>query len=350
MLEIKFIGKLHPLFVLMTMGVMLFSFTSHALAQLNAPKAFPYRDIVQPILENKCYSCHSATKMKGGLRLDSEAFIIEGGKHGSVLTAANPDKSVLFTNLILPDDDDDHMPPKEKPQLTDAEKEAIRFWIKNGAPFGEPIEPWRNLQSFPKVAAQNVSKVQITEGGKKELIINIEKKILEQKTEAVDKSILDKLKKLNIVISSFGEKSNYLMANFVNVKNYNSALIDDLQSINNQLIRLNLSNQSVSDDDVKKLVHFKNLTQLKLDKTAVTDAGLVYLKNLPNLEILNLYGTKVTDNGLVALAQCPNLKIVYLWQTQSTTVGIEKLKKALPNLQVEMGGFSFPKPDTSKSK
>ena len=35
-------------------------------------KTFLYQDKIMLILENKCYNCHSATKKKGGLRLDSE--------------------------------------------------------------------------------------------------------------------------------------------------------------------------------------------------------------------------------------------------------------------------------------
>ena len=80
------------------------------------------------------------------------------------------------------------------------------------------------------------------------------------------------------------------------------------------------------------------------------NAALGYLKNLPNLEQVNLYGTNITDKGLIALSQCPNLKVIYLWQTKTTAVGIAQLKKALPNVQIDTGGFQFAKPDTSKMK
>ncbi len=174
--------------------------------------------------------------------------------------------------------------------------------------------------------------------------------ILTIKTEAATPSVLNKLKQENIIISTFGEGSNYLMANFVNVKNYNSALIDDLSNIEHQLVRVRLSNQPVSDADVKKLSALKNLTRLNLEKTTVTDAALVHLKNLPNLEQLNLYGTGITDKGLTALAKCPHLKVVYLWQTNTTPLGIEQLKKALPNVHIDTGGFQFVKPDTNNVK
>jgi hypothetical protein len=36
----------------------------------NVQEAKVYADIIQPIFQTKCYSCHSSRKQKGGLRLD----------------------------------------------------------------------------------------------------------------------------------------------------------------------------------------------------------------------------------------------------------------------------------------
>ncbi len=340
--------------------------TSNALVQPTIQKSFFYRDLVIPILENKCYGCHSATKKKGGLRLDTEEFIKEGGKNGSVLTAGNPENSPLFSSLLLPEDDDKHMPPKGKPQLTPQDIATIHFWIKKGASFQEVVE---NVQRGSANATTNLTanlvvpklaKTLVTDSTKMAVALpktvanapvqNMEATILKNKIEPATPSVLSQLRQQNISISNFGEGSNYLMANFVNVKNYNSALIDNLKNIDKQLVRLKLSDQPVSDADVKKLSSLKNLTRLNLEKTAITDVALGYLKDLPNLEQVNLYGTGITDKGLSALANCPNLKVIYLWQTKTTAVGIAQLKKALPNVEVDTGGFQFTKPDTNKIK
>ena len=322
-------------------------------------KTFIYRDYVVPILENKCYSCHSATKMKGGLRLDTEAFIKKGGKNGSILSPGNPNASSIFSCLLLPPDDDNHMPPKGKPQLSEQEIAALHFWIKKGASFQEQIEtitigagsaptaltiPSLKLSEFPK--APNVDSV--TKGS-----INVpgssssqEAGILSTPVDAATPAALAQLQQNNIIISDFGQGSNYLMANFVNVKKYRAALLDDLKSINNQVLRIRLSNQPVQDEDLKKLASFKNLTWLNLEKTSISDAGLPHLQNLPNLEQLNLYGTNITDRGLLALPKCVHLKTLYLWQTKVSPTGVEQLKKAMPHLQIVMGGFQFVKPDS----
>lgn len=323
-------------------------------------KTFIYRDYVVPILENKCYSCHSATKMKGGLRLDTEAFIKKGGKNGSILSPGNPNASNIFTCLLLPPDDDQHMPPKGKPQLSEQEIAALHFWIKKGASFQEQIEiitigagnnptalaiPSLKLPELPKapgadsLAAKVSPNAPVTSS-------SMEAAILNSPVDAAPPTALAQLQQNNIIVSDFGQGSNYLMANFVNVKKYRAALLDDLKSIQDQLLRIRLSNQPIQDDDLKKLAGFKNLTWLNLEKTSISDAGLLHLQNLPKLEQLNLYGTNITDRGLLALTKCVHLKTLYLWQTKVSTAGVEQLKKAMPQLQIVMGGFQFVKPDS----
>ena len=168
--------------------------------------------------------------------------------------------------------------------------------------------------------------------------------------EAANPIVLEKLKKQQIGIANVGEGSNFISANFVNVKNYKSALLNELEGIENQLLMLRLSNQPIQDEDIKKLAAFKNLTHLNIENTAITDGALRYLSNIPNLEQVNLYGTNITDTGLESLTKCLNLKVVYLWKTKATPAGIVQLKKALPNLKIETGGFQFAKPDSIQLK
>lgn len=326
--------------------------TSKLAKQATIHKSYIYRDQIEPILKAKCYNCHSATKKKGGLRLDTEDFIRKGGKNGHILTAGNPDKSTFFTNLILPIDDEKHMPPKGKRQLTTQEIAIIHFWIKKGASFVEEMETVSTTASNPVLAIPPISIPQFSNLPSENIedTSTGEDILLTKQREVVSPEIVEKLKQKQISVSYLNKDSNYISVNFVNVKKYSSALIDDLKGTTNQLIRAKLNNQPVTDEDVKKLTYLKNLTQLNLENTAITDASLTYLKDLPNLEHLNLYGTNITDKGIEALANCPKLKVVYLWQTKTTTIGISQLRKALPNLKIETGNFQLIKPDTNKIK
>ena len=211
--------------------------------------SFIFRDAVLPILEKKCFSCHSATKKKGGLRLDTEEFILLGGKNGAILTAGNPENSSIYLSMLLPEDDDNHMPPKGKPQLTPQEIAIFHQWIKEGASFREEMKVFLDHQEEKKEVIEN--KPVIVSAPKTAVshsfVQDVEGNILKNKMEAVAPSILNQLKQQNIMVSNFGTNSNYLMINFVNVKDYRSALIDEVLKLGDKVVRLRLSQQPVSD-------------------------------------------------------------------------------------------------------
>lgn len=50
---------------------------------------------IKPILQQKCFSCHSheSKKNKGGLVLDSLAGMLEGGDSGSAIIVGKPEKA-----------------------------------------------------------------------------------------------------------------------------------------------------------------------------------------------------------------------------------------------------------------
>ncbi len=98
----------------------------------NQAEALVYQDIIEPVLEQKCWQCHSAQKQKGALRLDAIAYLRKGGKHGAVITAGDTGKSSLYTRLVLPEVHKERMPPKGKPGLTQQEIDLIGWWITRG--------------------------------------------------------------------------------------------------------------------------------------------------------------------------------------------------------------------------
>ena len=93
-----------------------------------------YTQVVRPILEAHCVSCHGAKKVKGKLRMDSLEALKKGGTDGPAFTAGDLKKSGMFTRITLDAKDDDFMPPKEEKPLTKEQTQAIGFWIE-----GKPI-------------------------------------------------------------------------------------------------------------------------------------------------------------------------------------------------------------------
>ena len=93
-----------------------------------------FNEVVHPILKGKCYSCHGNGKTKGKLSLDSFDDIIKGGKAaGETLIPGDHKKSLMISSLMLPLDDEKHMPPAKKTQLSAGEIDILTWWVANGA-------------------------------------------------------------------------------------------------------------------------------------------------------------------------------------------------------------------------
>jgi hypothetical protein len=95
---------------------------------------------VRPLLVTHCDRCHSssATKVKGGLRLDSLAGMLTGGDTGPALVPGDPDHSLLIT-AIRYGNPDLEMPPKTK--LPPEAIKVLEQWVKMGAPHPDALVP-----------------------------------------------------------------------------------------------------------------------------------------------------------------------------------------------------------------
>ncbi|SKB00281.1 Uncharacterized membrane protein [Prosthecobacter debontii] len=92
-----------------------------------------FQNIILPILEAKCNKCHNEEKSKGDLRMDTYELAIQGGESGINFVAGKPAESLSIQRIELPIDDDEHMPPDGKDQLTTEEAALIRWWVQSGA-------------------------------------------------------------------------------------------------------------------------------------------------------------------------------------------------------------------------
>jgi len=76
---------------------------------------------------------------------------------------------------------------------------------------------------------------------------------------------------------------------------------------------------------------------------------LKHIEGLTNLMSINLYNTKVTDAGLATLKNMKFLRKVYAWRSGITEKGATDLKKALPNVDVNLG-FKLAKVEPKKEE
>jgi len=86
---------------------------------------------VLPILQERCFECHShGTKIKGGLALDSRSGWVEGGDNGPAIQPGELEASLLVKAVRYVDAEFE-MPPKAK--LPAAEIAILEEWVKTGA-------------------------------------------------------------------------------------------------------------------------------------------------------------------------------------------------------------------------
>ncbi|MEX2214772.1 MAG: PSD1 and planctomycete cytochrome C domain-containing protein [Phycisphaeraceae bacterium] len=91
---------------------------------------------IRPLLVERCYECHSAqaTRIKGGLRLDSRDALLKGGDTGPAIDPVRVEESLLL-RAVRYDDKDLQMPPKEKDRLSPQQVKDFETWIKSGVAF-----------------------------------------------------------------------------------------------------------------------------------------------------------------------------------------------------------------------
>jgi multisubunit Na+/H+ antiporter MnhB subunit len=65
-------------------------------------QALVFDNVIQPIFQQKCVSCHNADKLKGELNLADVNAILKGGKSGKLFKAGNSGESLLFQRIHLP--------------------------------------------------------------------------------------------------------------------------------------------------------------------------------------------------------------------------------------------------------
>jgi hypothetical protein len=92
-----------------------------------------FDELIHPILQQRCSACHGPEKHKGDLSMESYESLLKGGKDGPVLIAGKALDSPMINRLLLPLNDEDHMPPEAKPQPSLAEIAALQWWIEQGA-------------------------------------------------------------------------------------------------------------------------------------------------------------------------------------------------------------------------
>jgi hypothetical protein len=267
--------------------------------------AFFYGAHVEPIFVEHCYSCHSAEKQKGRLRLDSYDLLMHGGKHGVVIKAGNAKGSELFHRVTLSTSDDDAMPPQGKRPLTANEVKLLELWIGAGASSTLAANAIKDAPTAPEPVAAEVTFAEIDPAAVAQSRAPLAAEVAKLRQRFPDLLDYESRGSANLVIDAspmgarFGDDD-----------------LSALKSVSQQIVIADLSGTAITDRSAALLAAMKHARVLRLTNTKITDATVSALDGLGQLESLDLYGTSVTPACLTVAERLPKLRHLYAGATK----------------------------------
>lgn len=297
-------------------------------ALTNAQDALVYADVIEPILKEKCYSCHAASKQKGGLRLDNPDWILKGGKNGAVVKPGNALGSELYHRVILDPIEEKHMPPKGKPQISEKERILLEWWIAQGGDFKKQC---KQLEQTAAIKQALSSLEQQT--------AKIDTDLPKEEVPEAPMASINLLRSKGVTILPIAQNSHYLSANFVNLTQLDATVLEALSSIKQQIVWLKMPKMQMAGADWKQLSALTNLRKLDLSYSNINQEGITAIAALKQLVYLNLVGTNNIGTALLSLKELTSLRELYLSGTKITSADFETLKKALTKTNIDTGGY-----------
>ena len=286
-------------------------------------KALVFRDVIEPVFEDKCNGCHDPNKTKGGLMLISEKSILKGGKDGKIIVPGQPQISLLLQRIHMPEGEKKHMPPAGKPQLTSDELTLLYQWVKENADFKKKVIDLPENDTLRQIAANYLKPAEETAD--------------QFDFAAADDKIVKKLNNNYRVIYPVAQGSPALGVNVYNKATYQPKVLDELSAIKKQVVWLDLNKMPVKDADLKTIAQFENLRTLNLNFSDVTGSTLKILASLKYLRSLSLAGDKLDANATKQISSLKSLTKIALWDTGLSDEQLAALQKSNPHIDFIKG-------------
>jgi len=284
-----------------------------------------YLDVVQPILSERCGSCHSDDTQRGDLNLASFDAMMRGGETGSAVVAGNSAGSELFRRITLAPNHDEFMPAEGRTPLTDQQTQVLGWWIDAGAPIDTSVA----TLDISGVRTQLLAVLGLY-GSAEAASVPV----------TVDTAALDALFDVGFQARqrAIGEALLTVSLAHSPAAALTDAHLDALAVAPDQIAELNLRRANVQNEQLSRLGGLSNLTHLSLADNAISDDGLAALAELHGLQTLNLSGNRgITGDGLAVLAELDNLQALYLWGTNVSDTSVAELQGQLTLLDVDRG-------------
>jgi uncharacterized membrane protein len=288
--------------------------------------ADPYLDVVQPLLERRCGSCHNADQLESGFNVATYESTLAGGDSGRVVVPGESASSELYRRISLDADDEEFMPAEGKTPLTAEQVAIVRWWIDAGTPHGVTV-----AAAGVEPAVEPLLYAELGFGGSAPATAS------PPSSASADPALVERLYAAGFLVRQVSQTDPHVI---VSVLSPGTRIGPDalaaLLSSPDEIVELDLQDAGLDDAAAANLGKLSGVVRLRLSRNAVTDQGVAALAGLPRLTHLNLYGNAgLTDASVEVLAGVKSLRRVDVWQTGMTDEGIARLRERRPDLAVQ---------------
>jgi len=289
-----------------------------------------YDDMIAPVFDAKCLSCHNADRAKGRLRMTSLAGLTVGGESGKPgVVPGDTSQSEAYLRVVLPEGHSDRMPPEGKTPMTESEIALLSYWIAAGADPALRVAEIRDDTEMGPVVASLLP--ELARYRRKGAVARLRAEALRAELEIL-------AERLDVVVEpdTMADGDTYLLAMKFPPAPFTNDQFRELAPYAEVFSRASLVSSGIDDAGLFYIGRMVNLRTLYLQKTRVDGSGLVHLQKLPRLEVLNLSFTRIDDKAALDLLHFPALKTVYLHGTAASPQVVEALRKYRPRLDIRM--------------
>jgi uncharacterized membrane protein len=278
-----------------------------------------FNDLVLPILESKCISCHKEGKIKGELRMDLIEGLKKGGKSGPFVLAGDFENSHMIQRIGLPMGEKKHMPPKNKAQLSEDELVILREWVANGASFNQKLK---------EIDPEN------------KLFILASNKFEAKKTynfEAADASDVNSLNNFFRTVDAIYPGSPALEVSYFSIAAFDPNSLGELRKVKDQVVKLNLNKMPLAGVDLSVLKEMAHLEEIQVNFTDLDSKQIQLLSSMENLKSLAISGNPIDKTGVQAISKMKTLINLYLWTPSLSDTQKKTIQSKLPNTTIDFG-------------
>lgn len=273
-----------------------------------------YNDLIQPIFNQKCVSCHNKEIFRGNLNMDSYSNLLKGGSSGNPINKSDPRKSLLIKRITMPTSDLKYMPPDGEPVSFDEIKTLI-WWINNLDKSNDNLASLK-VEDDIKESLEMLYSINFKEKQWFEKII----------VEKLDESLIQGIDNTIFQIKYVSDDKKFLSVKYLK-KNVSLGDIEKLEKIRGNITYFTAKSSNLSNDMIKSISNFENLVKLEIQDNNINDESIEILQSLNNLEILNIHKTKITSKAIDALKKFKNLKRAYVWGTSISKSEIDNFNR-----------------------